>query len=327
MFAIVRQSRFIASLVVRQQYARQLSNAVQGVKNVIDDFSDDERQQYSPEEIRVRCKLASLYRLVDRRGWSMGIYNHITAHLPHQSNAYLLNVFGTRYDEVTASSLVTVDGDGNMLNAGSWSSSSSTGSVGVNRAGYVLHSAVHQYRPDLVCAIHVHVPEVVAVSCMRCGLLPLSQEAIIVEQFGGVSYHDYQGVLINETEKKDIQNNLGPKNKVLFLCNHGVVVCGESVEETYLLLDTLVLACCSQVAALSAGRENLVLPDKSAIDRIAQMKADRTHIDTEAARRHQPFDFGQQDFEAWMRRLDSEGLRTGYDYRRPELLTIGHRRQ
>ncbi|XP_043232663.1 alpha-adducin-like [Amphibalanus amphitrite] len=268
---------------------------------------------YSAEEQAVRCKLASLYRLVDARGWSMGIYNHITARITASDEHFLVNPFGLLYDEVTASNLVRVDLAGAVLDPGS-------SAAGVNLAGYVLHSAIHETRPDVMCALHVHLPDAIAVSTMQCGLLPITQEALVVHGFAGVSYHDYQGILINSAEKKDIQENLGPKNKVLVLRNHGVVVCGETVEEAYLLLDFFMIACQSQVAMMAAGVDGLAQISSVAFENMLKMKEEAKGVDTKTISEGKALQFGQQDFEACMRKLDRAGLSTGYPYRRPELL-------
>ncbi|XP_037069250.1 alpha-adducin-like [Pollicipes pollicipes] len=272
--------------------------------------------KYSAEEAATRCKLAALYRLVDARGWSMGIYNHITARISATDEEFLVNPFGLLYDEVTASNLVKVDLAGTVLDQGS-------SPAGINLAGYVLHSAIHETRPDLLCALHVHLPEAVAVATMECGLMPVTQEALVIHGFAGVSYHDYQGILIHESEKKDIQQNLGEKNKVLILRNHGVVVCGSTVEEAYLLLDFFMLACQSQVAMMSAGEDGLVQVPSIAFENMLKMKEENKGVDTSRIREGKPTQFGQQDFEACMRKLDRAGYNTGYPYQCPELLTTG----
>jgi len=289
--------------------ARRFSNLNRGRPIQVNDLGTS--SPYSPDEAATRCKLASLYRLIDARAWSLGIYNHITARINAQDEQFLVNPFGLLYDEVTASNLVRVDLAGTVLDKGS-------SAAGINLAGYVLHSAIHETRPDIMCAIHVHHPATVAVATMECGLMPVTQEALIVHGFAGVSSHDYQGILINAAEKTDIQQNLGEKNKILLLKNHGVVVCGSSIEEAYLLLDFFILACESQVALMAAGEEGIVQVPSIAFENMLKLKESGQSVDT--AQEGKKVQFGQQDFEACMRRLDRAGVNTGYPYQAPELL-------
>ena len=312
----VRQGAATETLLQRVQPAASATRrfvTTPGLRPIpVNDLASD--STFSAEEATTRCKLASLYRLVDARGWSMGIYNHITARISAHDEQFLVNPFGLLYEEVTASSLVTLDLAGTVLHPGS-------SAAGVNLAGYVLHSAIHETRPDIMCALHVHLPDAVAVSSMQCGLLPITQEALVVHGVAGVRYHDYQGILINAAEKKDIQENLGTKNKVLILRNHGVVVCGETVEEAYLLLDSFVIACQSQVAMMAAGVDQLVQVSSVALENMIKMNQGGKSVDTKEIAEGKQYQFGQQDFEACMRKLDRAGLNTGYPYQRPELLS------
>ncbi|KAK6027427.1 class II Aldolase and Adducin domain protein, partial [Ostertagia ostertagi] len=191
---------------------------------------------YSPEEARLRCQLASLYRLVDLFQWSQGIFNHMTVRLPNRDNEFLINPFGLLYHEQSASTLVKVDLDGKVLDPGS------TG-LGINQAGYTLHSAIHGGRKDLLCVIHLHVPSVAAVSAMKCGLLPLCQESMIV---GEVAYHDYQGILVDLKERESLVKDMG-SHDVMILRNHGFVAAGRTIEEAFHYAYHLILACETQV--------------------------------------------------------------------------------
>lgn len=132
--------------------------------------------------------------------------------------------------------------------------------LGVNQAGFTLHSAIYAARPDVRCIVHIHTPAGAAVSAMKCGLLPISPEAL---SLGEVAYHDYHGILVDEEEKVLIQKNLGPKSKVLILRNHGLVSVGESAEEAFYYIHNLVVACEIQVRTLASagGPDNLVLLD------------------------------------------------------------------
>ena len=171
----------------------------------IDDLTDsDVPCTYTDSQIETRCKLAAVYRLVSLYGWSQVIYNHITVRTGTDGHNFLINPFGLLYHEVTASSLITVDLDGNVIDPGS-------SRFTFNRPGFVLHSAVHRARPELTALMHLHHPAIVAVSSMDCGLLPVSQEAAIV---GPVSYHEYRGLVVDANERDEIAKDLGQTNQV-----------------------------------------------------------------------------------------------------------------
>ncbi|XP_033633381.1 alpha-adducin-like isoform X1 [Asterias rubens] len=269
---------------------------------------------YSKGEKILRCKLASLYRLIDIQGWTQHIYNHISLRVSMETDNFLINPFGLMYHEITASSLVKVDMLGQVVDPG-------TTTYSPNVAGLTLHSAIHHCRPDAKCIVHIHNADVVAVSSMKCGLLPLSQEALIC---GDVSYYDYSGIIIGEQQKDEIIRALGPNNKILFLRNHGVACCGETVEEAYYWTAQVVTACTSQVKSMSVGLDNLILlPDsvKEETRRVALQGAsvpiNQEHVEGEKAPRERKWKIGELEFEAMMRQLDNMGHRTGYVYHQP----------
>ncbi|XP_076364026.1 protein hu-li tai shao-like isoform X6 [Tachypleus tridentatus] len=291
----------------------------------INDIRGVDGLRYAKGEKILRCKLASVYRLVDLYGWSDSIYNHITVRVSQDQEHFLLNPFGLQYHEVTASSLLKVDMQGNVIDSGS-------SGFNFNRAGFMLHSAIHAARPDIRAIIHIHYPPCVAVSATKCGLLPISQEAAII---GDVSYHDYQGILVNPAEREILARNLGPINKVMFLRNHGIVVCGESVEEALYLLLNLVTACETQVRLMPLGIENIQLMSEEAQQKVqdvvrsggqqVQGKPDDTLNGDEDKERAEPKEKPRKakvwdlEFEAQMRMLDNAGFRSGYGYRHPML--------
>jgi adducin len=197
--------------------------------------------------------LAALYRLVDLFHWSQAIYNHITLRLPGDSHDILINPLGMVYREMTASSFVKISLDGRVKDPGS------TG-LGINQAGYILHTAIHEARPDVKCVLHMHSASGAAVSSMKCGFLPICQESMVI---GPVAYHEYCGMLSAEEEKNEIVKHLGNK-KVIFLRNHGFACCGVSVEEALHLAYHTIIACEAQVAAMAAGKDNLVVPSEAA---------------------------------------------------------------
>merc|ERR1719195_1436831 len=218
----------------------------------INDIRGIDSMVYAKGEKVLRCKLAAVYRLIDLYGWTQGIYNHVTARVSQDTEHFLLNPFGMLYSEVTASSLVKVNMQGETVEEG-------TTNFGVNQAGFMLHSAIHQARPDIKCIIHLHTPNIVAVSTMKCGLLPLSQEACLI---GDVSYHSYNGIVSDPQERESLAKDLGPNNKVMFLRNHGMVCCGKSIEEAWMNAYHTVLAADTQIKMMPLGLDNLVLIDE-----------------------------------------------------------------
>merc|ERR1711872_762014 len=132
-----------------------------------------------------------------------------------------------------------------------------TTNFGVNKAGFIIHSAIHAARPDIKCVIHLHTPNIVAISTMKCGLMPLCQESCLI---GDVSYHSYKG-LVEDAERESLAKDLGPNNKVMFLRNHGVVCCGRTIEEAWHVLYHTMMAVETQLKMMPYGLDNLVLID------------------------------------------------------------------
>ncbi|XP_019381509.1 PREDICTED: alpha-adducin isoform X2 [Gavialis gangeticus] len=279
-----------------------------GMVTPVNDLRGSDSIAYEKGEKLLRCKLAAFYRLADLFGWSQLIYNHITARVNSEQEHFLIVPFGLLYSEVTASSLVKINIQGDVVDRGSTN-------LGVNQAGFTLHSAIYAARPDVKCIVHIHTPAGAAVSAMKCGLLPISPEAL---SLGEVAYHDYHGILVDDEEKVLIQKNLGPKSKVLILRNHGLVSVGETIEEAFYYIHNLVVACEIQVRTLASagGPDNLVLLDPG------KYKAKSRSPESPAAEgtiSHPKWQIGEQEFEALMRMLDNLGYRTGYPYRCPAL--------
>uniref|UniRef100_A0A8C8VLE1 Alpha-adducin n=1 Tax=Pelusios castaneus TaxID=367368 RepID=A0A8C8VLE1_9SAUR len=279
-----------------------------GMVTPVNDLRGSDSIAYEKGEKLLRCKLAAFYRLADLFGWSQLIYNHITARVSSEQEHFLIVPFGLLYSEVTASSLVKINIQGDIVDRGCTN-------LGVNQAGFTLHSAIYAARPDVKCIVHIHTPAGAAVSAMKCGLLPISPEAL---SLGEVAYHDYHGILVDDEEKVLIQKNLGPKSKVLILRNHGLVSVGETIEEAFYYIHNLVVACEIQVRTLASagGPDNLVLLDPG------KYKAKSRSPESPAAEgtvAHPKWQIGEQEFEALMRMLDNLGYRTGYPYRCPAL--------
>nr|NVI74716.1 hu li tai shao [Cucujiformia] len=224
----------------------------------INDIRGIEAMGYEKGEKILRCKLAAVYRLIDLCGWTQGAASLITARLNQDEEHFLVNPYGLLYHEITASSLIKVDMQANVVEQG-------TTNFSVNISAFSLHGAIHAARPDIKCIIHLHTPSVVAVSATKSGILPISQESVVI---GEVSTHPFLGGLIDPEEKDKLARNLGPNNKVLLLTNQGVLCCGETIEEAFFNARNTVLACEAQLKLLPMGLENLILLDDEARKRI-----------------------------------------------------------
>jgi ribulose-5-phosphate 4-epimerase/fuculose-1-phosphate aldolase len=202
------------------------------------------RGQLDETEWRMRVDLAACYRLVAHYGMSDLIFTHISAKLspgPDGREQFLINPFGMLFGEVTASSLIRIDLEGNAL---------SDSPLPVNRAGFVIHGTIHQARPEVACVIHTHTRAGVAVSAQRCGLLPLSQQATLV--MGSLGYHGYEGIAVRDDERPRLQRDLG-RNDCLILHNHGLLAVGVTVADAFWRMYTLESACRIQLDAQRGG--------------------------------------------------------------------------
>ena len=209
-------------------------------------------------EQEVREQLAACYRLVHHYGWTDLVYTHISARIPGPEEHFLLNPLGFMFNEVTASNLVKIDLDGNIVGR----SPGSVDKAAINKAGFVIHSAVHAARPDVQCVIHLHTHAGMAISMMKCGLLPLSQHAQMF--YGRVSYHGYEGIAIDLDERKRLQRDLGA-NPVMILRNHGTLVAAATIPLAFSLMFHLEKACQAQLAAMSTGQELELPPEEASV--------------------------------------------------------------
>ncbi|HZP87366.1 MAG TPA: class II aldolase/adducin family protein [Burkholderiales bacterium] len=209
------------------------------------------RDRVSREEWEVRCDLAAAYQLAAQFRWTDLIYTHFSARVPG-SDHLLINPYGLMFDEITASSIVKIDKDGNVVD-------DATG-LGVNYAGFVIHGCAHEARPEINCVIHTHTRAGVAVSAQKCGLLPLSQHALRV--YGMLTYHDYEGIALELDERARLARDLGPTSKAMVLRNHGLLSLGATVAEAFELMYYLDCACQIQVDALASGKVDVELIDE-----------------------------------------------------------------
>jgi ribulose-5-phosphate 4-epimerase/fuculose-1-phosphate aldolase len=212
------------------------------------------KSKVSPEEWRMRVDVAACYRLVALFGMNDLVYNHISGRVPGEEGHFLINPYGFAYEEVTASSLVKIDFDGKVV------LDSGTG-CGINLAGFVIHSAIHKARHDVDCVIHTHSVAGMAVSALKCGLLPLTQNAMF---FGKLGYHDYESVAIDLDEQKRLVRDLGD-GAAMVLRNHGLLVAGSTVCDAFVTLHWLEKACQAQLAAMACNTE-LNLPSPKVVE-------------------------------------------------------------
>jgi ribulose-5-phosphate 4-epimerase/fuculose-1-phosphate aldolase len=217
----------------------------------------------SAEEWTTRIYLAALYRLIALEKWDDVLLTHVSARVPGADEHFLINPFGHRFAEITASSLVKIDLEGNCLEGSAHR---------INYAGFVIHGAIHRARDDARYIIHLHSDDGVAVASQREGLLPLNQRALQVIR--SLSYHDYEGVATDLNEQRRIVADLGQAS-MMILRNHGTLALGASPGEAWLNIYALEKACITQVKALSAGRQGVFFAPAEAAAKVSR-PPDRT---------------------------------------------------
>jgi ribulose-5-phosphate 4-epimerase/fuculose-1-phosphate aldolase len=243
------------------------------------------RERVSREEWQMRADLAAAYRLAAIFKWTDLIYTHFSARVPG-SEDFLINPYGLMFDEITASNLVRIDQHGEVID--------DPLELGYNEAGFVIHGCMHEARPEISCVLHTHTRAGVAVAAMKCGLLPISQHAMRVQQ--QCSYHDYEGIALDMSERERMAASLGRKSKVMILRNHGLLTLGETVREAFELMYYLDCACQIQVDALSGGMDNVLHMAQSAADTAAE----------QFGRPGRPS--GHKDWPALLRLLERRGI-------------------
>lgn len=202
------------------------------------------QSECSDVEWETRVNLAACYRLLHMMGLSDLTNTHNSARIPNTEHI-LINPYHWTFDEVTASSLVKIDLDGNIV-------ARATDALTINPAGYVIHSAIHQARPDVQCVIHTHTRAGAAVAALKCGLLPISQKAL--RFYGRIAYHPYEGPAINLDERTRLKEHLGDLNAMI-LYNHGLLTCNTTIAEAFNSMLSLDRACQIQVEAMSCQTE------------------------------------------------------------------------
>ena len=238
------------------------------------------------EEWQVRVELAAAYRLAARNGWDEIIYNHISARVPGPEEHFLLNPFGLSFDEVTASNLVKIDLDGNIIGHSDYP---------INSAGYTIHSAIHSARHDVGCVLHLHTEAGTAISMLEEGLLPLSQTAMLF--YGRIAFHEYEGVALDLGERQRLIEDLGDKS-IMILRNHGTLVAGRNVGDAFVQMALLEKACTSQLHAMACNVKLHTAPESVPAGVARSMAKPPRYGGTDTA------------WKAMMRRLDR--VDTGY---------------
>jgi ribulose-5-phosphate 4-epimerase/fuculose-1-phosphate aldolase len=203
----------------------------------------DIKAQVSAEEWQARVDLAAAYRLVAMFGWDDLVFTHLTARVPGPEHHFLINPYGMMFEEITASSLVKIDLEGNKVMDSDFP---------INPAGFTIHSCIHGAREDAQCVMHTHSINGVSVSAQKNGVLPLSQQSLFV--LASLAYHDYEGVALNEEEKPRLLADMGDKN-FLMLRNHGLLTCAPTVPDAFLFMYLFEAACMIQVRAMAGGRD------------------------------------------------------------------------
>nr|XP_019574262.1 PREDICTED: beta-adducin [Rhinolophus sinicus]XP_019574271.1 PREDICTED: beta-adducin [Rhinolophus sinicus]XP_019574278.1 PREDICTED: beta-adducin [Rhinolophus sinicus] len=272
----------------------------------INDLHTADSLNLAKGERLMRCKMSSVYRLLDLYGWAQLSDTYVTLRVSKEQDHFLISPKGVSCSEVTASSLIKVNILGEVVEKGS-------SCFPVDTTGFCLHSAIYAARPDVRCIIHLHTPATAAVSAMKWGLLPVSHNALLV---GDMAYYNFNGEMEQEADRINLQKCLGPTCKILVLRNHGVVALGDTVEEAFYKIFHLQAACEIQVSALSSagGVENLILleQEKHRPHEVGSVQwAGSTFGPMQKSR------LGEHEFEALMRMLDNLGYRTGYTYRYP----------
>jgi ribulose-5-phosphate 4-epimerase/fuculose-1-phosphate aldolase len=242
------------------------------------------RDKVSSEEWNARVDLAAFYRLIQIYGMSDLAANHISMRVPGEENSMLINPHGMLYEEITASSLIKLGPDGEILGKPTFGDFD----YGVNRAGYVIHNAIHQSSHEIACIVHTHTWAGMAISSLECGLLPLNQTAM---RFKDIGYHEFNGVVLDLAEQESLVRDLG-KSSTMILRNHGLLAVGATVGETFNLIYRLELACKAQLAAMACG-----VPLHSVPDRIVE----ETFVNYQPKTRRP---FGVMEWPSMLRKLD-----------------------
>jgi ribulose-5-phosphate 4-epimerase/fuculose-1-phosphate aldolase len=242
------------------------------------------KNKVTAAEWKARVDLAACYRLVEHYGMSDMMANHISAAVPGEEGAFLINAYGMMYEEITASSLIKIDIDGNILLKPDFGDLD----YGINRAGYVIHGAVHKARHDVACVIHTHTWAGMALSALDCGVLPITQTSM---RFLKIGYHDYEGVVLDKKEEASLLKDLGT-NEALILRNHGLLTVGKTIGEAFNWMHRLELTARSQLAAMATGAK---------LVKVSPKVLEETYMNYQPQTRRP---YGVMEWPALLRKLD-----------------------
>jgi ribulose-5-phosphate 4-epimerase/fuculose-1-phosphate aldolase len=243
-------------------------------------------QNWTLQERETREHLAAVYQIFGYLGMDDLIYTHISARVPGEDDRFLINPFGLMYEEITASNLVKINLQGEIVEDSEYS---------VNYAGFIIHGAVHELADEAHCVIHLHTDAGVAVSCQKDGLLEISQHELFANN--GVAYHEYEGLAFNDEEKPRLVADLG-QAKMMLLRNHGTLTVGTTVAEAFFHMYNLERACRIQVLAQAAGNAELKPIPKDIVRHTRSQKPVGARLTG----------YGEMELAAWMRKLDRLGL-------------------
>jgi ribulose-5-phosphate 4-epimerase/fuculose-1-phosphate aldolase len=242
------------------------------------------KNRVTAAEWKARVDLAACYRLVEHYGMSDMMANHISAAVPGEEGAFLINPYGMMYEEITASCLIKIDIDGNILLKPDFGELD----YGINRAGYVIHGAIHKARHDVACVIHTHTWAGMALSALDCGVLPITQTSM---RFLKIGYHDYEGVVLDTKEEASLLRDLGTK-EALILRNHGLLTVGKTIGEAFNWMHRLELTARSQLAAMATGAK---------LVKVAPKVLEETYMNYQPQTRRP---YGLMEWPALLRKLD-----------------------
>ena len=257
-----------------------MASAVTALKS-----TDDHRPPHISEaEWDLRLQLAAAYRVFDHLGWTLLIFNHISLRVPGPEHHFLINPYGLRYDEVTASNLVKIGLDGEKVEDSPW---------GVNPAGFLIHSAIHENVPEAMCIMHTHTNEGLAVACKKDGLTQTNFYSAMLH--GHIAYHDFEGLTVRDDERPRLVKSIGSKS-IVILRNHGLLTHGRNVAECFRRMWTLQKACEAQVMYDSMSGDVIEVSDEAAVN------------STRDARLfgNEPPDENDQAFDALIRVIDAK---------------------
>lgn len=242
------------------------------------------KDKVTSQEWQARVDLAACYRLIADFGMSDMMANHITLRVPGEEDAFLTNPYGMMYEEMTASCLVKINHDGEVLLKPDFGDLN----YGFNKPGYILHSAIHKARPEINCVIHTHTPAGMAISSLACGLLPLNQTSM---RFLKVSYHDYMGVVLDMAEQEILVKDLG-NTDAMVLRNHGLLTCGRTVGEAFNWMHRMEKSCEAQLAAMACN---------TPLQKVSDQILHETYMNYQPGTRRP---FGVMEWPALLRYLD-----------------------